>query len=130
MIRRLPSSLSRPLVSPLSTTSRPATAAVRFNSSIGKPTHPLGQNHGTTHPRRWIAGSLAIGTSALLVAYYYDSRSVVHEHVVMPLIRKLVPDAEDGHKIAVKILSLPSWARPHDTGVDGPELETEVRAHR
>ncbi|KAL1407450.1 Dihydroorotate dehydrogenase (quinone), mitochondrial [Vanrija albida] len=131
MIRRLPSSLPRPLVSParippLASTSRHAPSAVRFSSSVGKPTHPLGQNTGTTHPRRWIAGSIAIGTSALLVAYYYDSRSVVHEHVVMPLIRRLVPDAEDGHKIAVKILSLPSWARPHDTGIDGPELETEL----
>jgi dihydroorotate dehydrogenase len=85
----------------------------------------LVRNTGTKRPGRWIAGTLAVGTGALLLTYYYDSRSVAHEHVVMPVVRA-VADAENGHKLAVRVLSAPSWARPQDMGVDGPELKTEV----
>ncbi|BEI80528.1 hypothetical protein CcaverHIS002_0110570 [Cutaneotrichosporon cavernicola] len=114
MLRRLPG-LSRPLAAPLRTTARaPALGGVRHASS------------GTTHPRRWIASSLIIGTVALLGSvYYYDSRSVAHEHVVMPVVRAIA-DPEQGHKLAVKVLSAPSWARPMDMGVDGPALKAEL----
>jgi dihydroorotate dehydrogenase len=61
-----------------------------------------------------------------LVAYYYDSRSALHEHVAMPLIR-MVADAETGHKLSIKLLAAPSWMRPRDRGVDGEELQAEVR---
>ena len=61
-----------------------------------------------------------------MVAYYYDSRSALHEHVAMPLIR-LVADAETGHKLSIKLLAAPSWMRPRDRGVDGEELQAEVR---
>jgi dihydroorotate dehydrogenase len=81
---------------------------------------------GTSHPGRWIGSSFLIGTVALVGAvYYYDSRSVAHEHVVMPVIRA-VADPEQGHKLAVKILSAPSWARPKDMGEDGPALKAEL----
>ena len=59
------------------------------------------------------------------MAYYYDSRSALHEHVAMPLIRFLT-DAETGHKLSVRLLAGPSWVRPRDRGVDGDELQTEV----
>jgi dihydroorotate dehydrogenase len=62
-----------------------------------------------------------------LVAYYYDSRSALHEHVAMPLIR-LLADPETGHKLSIKLLAAPSWMRPRDRGVDGEELQTEVSA--
>lgn len=44
----------------------------------------------------------------------------------MPVMRALA-SPEDGHKLAIKVLSAPSWARPMDTGVDAPELNAEVR---
>lgn len=62
-----------------------------------------------------------------MVAYYYDSRSALHEHVAMPLIR-LLADPETGHKLSIKLLAAPSWMRPRDRGVDGEELQTEVSA--
>jgi len=85
----------------------------------------LVKNHGTKRPGRWIATTFLLGSGALLLTYYYDSRSVAHEHVVMPIVRA-VADAEDGHKLAIKVLSAPSWARPQDMGTDGPELSAEV----
>jgi dihydroorotate dehydrogenase len=58
-------------------------------------------------------------------AYYGDSRALAHEKVVMPAIRAVM-DAEESHKLAVKVLSLPAWARPKDTRADAAELRTEV----
>lgn len=58
------------------------------------------------------------------MAYYYDSRSVMHEHVVMPFMRLF--DPETGHKAAVRLLSAGKVFRPRDRGVDVPELEAEV----
>ncbi|KAK4688802.1 dihydroorotate dehydrogenase, partial [Tremellales sp. Uapishka_1] len=43
----------------------------------------------------------------------------------MPLIR-LVADPEQGHRLAIKLLALPKFARPRDMGVDGEELEAEL----
>jgi len=77
-------------------------------------------------PRRFISTTILLGGTAALVAYYYDSRSALHEHVAMPLIR-LVADAETGHKMSIKLLAAPSWMRPRDRGVDGEELQAEVR---
>lgn len=76
-------------------------------------------------PRRFISTTLLLGGTAALVAYYYDSRSALHEHIAMPLIR-MFADAETGHKMSVKLLAGPSWVRPRDRGVDGKELEAEV----
>jgi len=75
-------------------------------------------------PRRFLGTSLLLGGTFAAVAYYYDSRSLVHEHVVMPIVRLV--DPESGHKIAIRALGLPWWARPKDLGVDGKELETAV----
>ncbi|GMK57623.1 hypothetical protein CspeluHIS016_0404570 [Cutaneotrichosporon spelunceum] len=120
MLRRLPG-ISRPLATPLRTTARiPVLKGVRHAAVRAKNTS------GTKHPGRWIASTALVGTVALLGAvYYYDSRSVAHEHVVMPVIRA-VADAEQGHKLAVKVLSAPEWARPKDMGVDGPALKAEL----
>ncbi|KAL7424460.1 Dihydroorotate dehydrogenase (quinone), mitochondrial [Cryptotrichosporon argae] len=76
-------------------------------------------------PRRWLSSALLFGTSALLVAYYYDARSLFHEHAVMPAIRAAA-DPETGHVWAVRLLALPKWLRPHDLGVDGHELRAEL----
>lgn len=43
----------------------------------------------------------------------------------MPLVR-LAADPEEGHRLAIRVLGLSSWARPKDLGTDGPELEAEV----
>lgn len=75
-------------------------------------------------PRRFLSTTLVLGGTVALVAYYYDSRSLVHEHVVMPLVR--LYDAEAGHKLAVKVLGAPWFLRPSDLGTDGPELRSEV----
>jgi dihydroorotate dehydrogenase len=72
-----------------------------------------------------VSTTILLGGTAALVAYYYDSRSALHEHVAMPLIR-LVADAETGHKMSIKLLSAPAWMRPRDRGVDGEELQAEV----
>jgi hypothetical protein len=76
-------------------------------------------------PRRFISTTILLGGTAALVAYYYDSRSALHEHVAMPLIR-LFADAETGHKLSIKLLEAPAWMRPRDRGVDGDELQAEV----
>jgi dihydroorotate dehydrogenase len=76
-------------------------------------------------PRRFVSTTILLGGTAALIAYYYDSRSALHEHVAMPLIR-LVADAETGHKMSIKLLSAPAWMRPRDRGVDGEELQAEV----
>jgi dihydroorotate dehydrogenase len=77
-------------------------------------------------PRRFVSTTILLGGTAALVAYYYDSRSALHEHIAMPLIR-MVADAETGHKMSIKLLGAPSWMRPRDRGVDGEELQAEVR---
>ena len=69
--------------------------------------------------------TLLLGTGAILVIYYYDSRSVMHEHIAMPLLR-LVADPESGHVVALRMLGLSRWARPRDMGMDGEELSGEV----
>jgi dihydroorotate dehydrogenase len=65
--------------------------------------------------------SAAVG----LVYYYYDSRSAIHKHVIMPIIRSTL-DAEDSHVLGVKSLAAPAWMRPVDKGVDGEELQMSV----
>lgn len=129
MLRRTPGTLFGPLSGAVRARaafrSVQSVRASSSRSSIETGEH-LQQNHGTSRPGRWIAATFAIGTGALLLTYYYDSRSVAHEHVVMPVVRALA-DAEDGHKIAIKVLSAPSWARPQDMSTDAPELRTEVR---
>ena len=83
------------------------------------------RRHGSSSaPRRFFSTTLLVGGGIAFVAYYYDSRSLMHEHVVMPIVRLF--DPETGHKLAIKMLSLPSWARPRDRGVDGAELQAEV----
>ena len=89
----------------------------------------LSRRHASTGrslPRRILSTTLFVGGTALFLAYYYDSRSIMHEHVAMPVLR-YVTDPETGHKLAVRLLALPRWARPRDRGVDGPELGAEVR---
>lgn len=77
-------------------------------------------------PRRhYLSTTLLLGGGVLFLAYYYDSKSLLHEHVAMPLIR-LIADAEEGHKLAVRVLAWDKWARPRDMGVDGDELQAEV----
>ncbi|ODO07321.1 dihydroorotate dehydrogenase (fumarate) [Cryptococcus wingfieldii CBS 7118] len=79
--------------------------------------------------RRYLSTTLLLGGGVLGLAYYYDSRSLLHEHVVMPITR-LVADPEEGHKLAVRVLSWDKWARPRDMGVDGPELQAELFGHK
>ncbi|WWD09245.1 dihydroorotate dehydrogenase (fumarate) [Kwoniella europaea PYCC6329] len=116
--------------------SRPLLASLR-RPLLTRPAVPLRQaqfqplRHASTTPsypsapRRFISSTLFVAGGILLVAYYYDSRSLLHEHVVMPLVR-LGFDAEQGHKLAVRLLSLDKWARPRDMGVDDVELQTEL----
>ncbi|KAJ9104610.1 hypothetical protein QFC21_002108 [Naganishia friedmannii] len=59
------------------------------------------------------------------LAYVYDSRSAVHEHVAMPVLRTLT-DAETSHKLAVKMLAMSSWVRPKDRGIDAESIRTEL----
>ena len=114
MSRRFPSLVSSPLTSSLS----------------GR--HPLklskSARYASTYPsytRSFLSTTLLLGTGGILVVYYYDSRSIMHEHVAMPLLR-LVTDPESGHVMALRMLGLSRWARPRDMGVDGEELSGEV----
>lgn len=79
-------------------------------------------------PRRFLSTTLVLGVSGALVAYYYDSRSLLHEHVAMPIMRLV--DPETGHKAAIKLLSSGKVFRPRDLGEDTPELHTEVGSLR
>lgn len=69
-----------------------------------------------------------VGSFALL-AYYQDSRSAIHEHVIMPIVRRAL-DVEESHRAAVGFLAMKgwptSWLRPSDKGVDGPELGVKL----
>lgn len=117
---------------PLSTGTRPLRHLPRptLRPRIGlKPGTSI--RHASSYPsapRRFISTTLLLGGTAALIAYYYDSRSALHEHVAMPLIR-MFADPETGHKLSVKLLSGPSWVRPRDRGVDGKELQAEVRSN-
>jgi len=116
MSRRFPSTF----VPPLSPT---LCLHLRCRAQLVSP-----RRHASTsnsYPRRFLSTTLFLGTGAILVAYYYDSRSILHEHVAMPLIRFLA-DPETGHRFAIRLLGLSRWARPRDMGVDGEELGTEV----
>jgi len=80
----------------------------------------------TSSPIRRSIGTVALlGGSVALVAYYYDSRSLLHEHVIMPTVRALT-DAEESHRLAVRMLSMGSWARPKDKVVDDERLGATV----
>ncbi|ORY35584.1 Dihydroorotate dehydrogenase-domain-containing protein [Naematelia encephala] len=107
----------------------PAISSLRLISlRPSSTTFATPRRHASTSrsaPRRFLSTTLLLGTTGLFLAYYYDSQSLFHEHVAMPLIR-MAADPETGHKMAVRMLSLPRWARPRDMGVDGDELGTEV----
>ncbi len=80
----------------------------RFYADIPVSTQPATSN--TKRPLYW-TGALVLGT----VAYYYlsDSRSAIHEHVVMPIMHKM--DPETSHKFAIwcaKYGLVPSEKRP------------------
>ena len=73
--------------------------------------------------RNVVSSSLLLVGGVALVAYYHDSRSLLHEKVAMPIVRLF--DAEQGHQLAVRLLSN-KWLRPRDKGQDGVELKAEV----
>ncbi|WVW82127.1 dihydroorotate dehydrogenase (fumarate) [Kwoniella bestiolae CBS 10118] len=117
--------MSRPLLSALR---RPLPHLSRPNPlSLRQPQISAIRHASTTPstPRRFVSSTLFIAGGVLLIAYYYDSRSLLHEHVVMPLVR-LGLDPEQGHKLAVRLLSLDKWARPRDIGVEDAGLQTEL----
>ncbi|KAJ9098973.1 hypothetical protein QFC19_006197 [Naganishia cerealis] len=70
-------------------------------------------------------GMLFALAAVAVVTYAYDSRSAIHEHLVMPVLRSLT-DAETSHKLAVKMLAMSSWVRPKDRGTDNDSIRTEV----
>lgn len=80
-------------------------------------------------PRRILSSTLLLASGAVLATYYYDSKSLLHEHVLMPVVR-FVADPEEGHRAAVKLLAMGAWARPKDMSEDVPELEAQVRGPR
>jgi dihydroorotate dehydrogenase len=97
-------------------------------AALPKSTPQVTRRHASSSqslPRRFLSTSLLLGGTVAFVSYYYDSRSLIHEHVVMPIVR--LYDPETGHKLAIRILGGPWWLRPKDRGVDGPELKAEVR---
>jgi dihydroorotate dehydrogenase len=103
---------------------RLAAQSSRTAKSLPGPTRRYASSTGSSAPKRFISTTLLLGGSVAFLAYYYDSRSLLHERVIMPIARQF--DPETGHRLAVKLLSAPSWARPRDRGVDGPEIEAEV----
>ena len=105
---------ARPVISAVSRSTTNRTA--RRHASSAYP-GPLRRSLGTI---------TLVGGSIALVAYYYDSRSLVHEHVIMPVVRSLT-DAEESHRLAVRMLSMGSWARPKDKATDDERLGAMVR---
>lgn len=92
------------------------TGSKRFSST--KPPPSL--------PRKILSSTILLASGAVLATYYYDSKSLLHEHVLMPVVR-YVADPEEGHRAAVKLLAMGGWARPKDMSEDAPELEAQVR---
>ena len=98
---------------------RPAVhaAAVASRSTVAR-------RHASTQPspiRRSLGTLTLVGGSVALIAYYYDSRSLLHEHLIMPAVRSLT-DAEESHRLAVRMLSMGGWARPKDKVADDERL--------
>lgn len=110
--------LLRPLVRPANVQLSSKLSRVHFVRNAS--TQPEARSTG----RRFLSTTLLLGGGVALLAYYYDSRSILHEHVIMPVMRLV--DPETGHKLAVKMLSGSSWFRPSDRGVDGEKLQAEV----
>lgn len=73
-----------------------------------------------------LSATVLLSSCGLAYLYYTDSRSMAHERLAMPVIRYFF-DAETSHRMAVRLLAWPKWARPRDHGEDGEELGTEVR---
>ncbi|QRV89208.1 dihydroorotate dehydrogenase [Ceratobasidium sp. AG-Ba] len=66
--------------------------------------------------------ALVLGTS-LFVAYYYDSRSAIHQYVVPPLMRATL-DPEVTHRLAVRVLG--SGFAPRDRGENEDILKCTI----
>lgn len=106
---------------------RPLVQAFRptFAASSRSVVAPV--RHASSGPagpaRRFVSGTLLLASGAVLLAYHYDSRSMLHDKIAMPFIRLM--DPEWSHKAALTLLGN-WWIRPTDKGTDGPELQAEV----
>ncbi|KXJ88306.1 hypothetical protein Micbo1qcDRAFT_166970 [Microdochium bolleyi] len=73
--------------------------------------------------------SIALSSYAIYL-YATDTRSFIHRYVVPPVLRLVVPDAEDGHNIAVSALGtlyeLGLNPRERSRSADGPALSVSV----
>jgi hypothetical protein len=63
-------------------------------------------------------------SAGLLGVYYLDARSALHRYCLTPIIRHTL-DAENGHKLAVRILM--SGLAPRDPLPDHERLRVQVR---
>ena len=62
-------------------------------------------------------------STGLFAVYYFDCRAALHKYVVTPVIRYTL-DPEEGHKLAVRVLS--SGLAPRDPVPDDEILKVEV----
>ncbi|KAL7942628.1 FMN-linked oxidoreductase [Trichoderma barbatum] len=99
----------------------------RYNSSSA------GGSSGSGVKVAAYSGALA---AALYVSYFYatDTRAFVHRYVVPPLLRTVVPDAEDAHHLGVSALKLLYEVglnpRERDAAVDSSSLSASVFEHQ
>ncbi|CCM02025.1 uncharacterized protein FIBRA_04101 [Fibroporia radiculosa] len=78
---------------------------------------------GSFTARRGLYASLLLLSTGALAAYYFDSRAAIHRYVLTPVIRHIL-DAENGHKLAVRVLA--SGFAPRDTQSDDERLKVQL----
>lgn len=104
-------------------------APVIPSMSTAAGTTPPPPPRGGRSVRRFLGTTVFLVGSFAVLAYYQDSRSAIHEHVIMPVVRRAL-DAEESHRAAVRFLAMKgwpaSWLRPSDKGIDGPELGVKL----
>ncbi|KAK0761419.1 hypothetical protein N5P37_006369 [Trichoderma harzianum] len=117
--------------------------------SVPRSTCPSQNSLRTSVPRRYnssSAGSSGGGfkvaaystalAAALYASYYYttDTRAFVHRYVVPPLLRTVVPDAEDAHHLGVSALKLLYEVglnpRERDAAANSSSLSATVFEHQ
>lgn len=106
--------------SPLQTVLPAARAvAVRTSPRTLVPVRTLFTRRQVSAPRKWGVRAMLAAGSVVGLAYYFDSRSAVHQYVLTPLVRSLF-DAETAHRMAV--LTFASGLGSRDLVADDPVL--------
>ncbi|KAL7792022.1 hypothetical protein V8C37DRAFT_381367 [Trichoderma ceciliae] len=124
--------LEKPICSRQSSTLTSSTSSTNSSSNIGS-TGSTSSGPGGGFKVAAYSAALAAALYASLL-YATDTRAFVHRYVVPPLLRTVIPDAEDAHHVGVSALKLlyEVGLNPRERGsaVDDPSLSASVFGHQ